>query len=63
MVNQHLLNAIGVGHPSLDRVCGIAQRIGLSAKLTGGGGGGCSIALIPPGLLFRPCDVGGTPSC
>lgn len=48
-VNQQLLNAVGVGHPVLDEVCGLAQRHGLSAKLTGGGGGGCAITLVPPG--------------
>ena len=53
-MNQHLLNAIGVGHPALDRVCAVAQQFGLPAKLTGGGGGGCAIALIPPGtFLYR----------
>ena len=50
-INHHLLNAIGVGHPSLDKACAIAQQFGLGAKLTGGGGGGCAIALIPPGKL------------
>lgn len=57
MMNQQLLNAIGVGHPSLDRVCAMAQQFGLSAKLTGAGGGGCAIALIPPGWQCTPTDI------
>ena len=48
-INHHLLNALGVGHPALDKACAIAQKFGLGAKLMGGGGGGCAIALIPPG--------------
>ena len=52
-INQHLLNGLGVGHPSLDTVCQITKQFGLSAKLTGGGGGGCAIALLPTGQLDR----------
>lgn len=48
-MNQQLLNAIGVGHKALNQVCGIAQERGMGAKLTGAGGGGCAIVLIPPG--------------
>lgn len=59
-MNQHLLNALGVGHPAIDRVCSLAASLGLNAKLTGGGGGGCVIALLPSGenaprLLFIVC--------
>lgn len=48
-MNHHLLNALGVGHSTLDKVCQIVNQFGLTGKLTGGGGGGCAIALVPPG--------------
>ena len=48
LINQHLLNALGVGHHSLDQVLAIALQHGLAAKLTGGGGGGCAIILLHP---------------
>ncbi|OXB62167.1 hypothetical protein ASZ78_015349 [Callipepla squamata] len=47
-INQHHLNVIGVGHPSLDRLCRVTASHGLHSKLTGAGGGGCSITLLPP---------------
>ena len=47
-LNQHLLNAMGVGHPSLDQVVSLSAKYGLHAKLTGAGGGGCAFVLIPP---------------
>jgi mevalonate kinase len=50
-MNQQLLNALGVGHPAIDQVCSLAASLGLGAKLTGGGGGGCVIALLPTGKL------------
>ncbi|XP_068937730.1 mevalonate kinase [Petaurus breviceps papuanus] len=49
-MNQHLLNAIGVGHASLDRLCRVTASHGLHSKLTGAGGGGCSFTLLRPGL-------------
>ncbi|XP_019856997.1 PREDICTED: mevalonate kinase-like [Amphimedon queenslandica] len=49
-INHHLLNSIGVGHASLDKVHHMTSEIGLASKLTGAGGGGCAIALIPPGF-------------
>lgn len=48
-INHHLLNAIGVGHPSLDEVCKITAAQGLHSKLTGAGGGGCALSFIKPG--------------
>ncbi|XP_064460852.1 mevalonate kinase-like [Ornithodoros turicata] len=46
-MNANLLNALGVGHPRLDDVARIAADSGLTAKLTGAGGGGCAIILLP----------------
>ncbi|NXM67093.1 KIME kinase, partial [Serilophus lunatus] len=47
-INQHHLNVLGVGHPSLDRLCQVTASHGLHSKLTGAGGGGCGITLLPP---------------
>lgn len=56
-MNQGLLQALGVGHSSLSRICNItlessADRV--ASKLTGGGGGGCALTLFPSGtrLLY-----------
>lgn len=55
--NHCLLNAIGVGHESLERVCAIAKQKGrLHAKLTGAGGGGCAICLIDEGVTDEELD-------
>ncbi|XP_060927504.1 mevalonate kinase [Limanda limanda] len=47
-INQHHLNAMGVGHPDLDRLCRVTLTRGLHSKLTGAGGGGCGITLLRP---------------
>uniref|UniRef100_A0A8C4MKU1 Mevalonate kinase n=1 Tax=Equus asinus asinus TaxID=83772 RepID=A0A8C4MKU1_EQUAS len=52
-MNQHHLNALGVGHASLDQLCQVTTAHGLHSKLTGGGGGGCGITLLRPDLHFR----------
>ncbi|KAM4808058.1 mevalonate kinase [Rhinophrynus dorsalis] len=57
-INQHHLNVIGVGHPSLDRLCQVTASHGLHSKLTGAGGGGCAITLIRPDV--DPAVVEGT---
>ncbi|XP_014642531.1 PREDICTED: mevalonate kinase [Ceratotherium simum simum] len=49
-MNQHHLNALGVGHASLDQLCQVTMAHGLHSKLTGGGGGGCAITLLRPDL-------------
>lgn len=48
-MNHTLLVAMGVGHPALDAVCRTMSNVaGLTcSKLTGAGGGGCAITLVP----------------
>ncbi len=43
--NHELLNALGVGHPSLERLVVAARKYSYGAKLTGAGGGGSMVAL------------------
>ncbi|MBS7628144.1 mevalonate kinase [Candidatus Bathyarchaeota archaeon] len=51
-VNHGLLSAIGVSDISLERLVYAARAAGaFGAKLTGGGGGGCMIALAEAGRL------------
>lgn len=47
--NQELLETIGVSSPTLDQLIKTAREAGaLGAKLSGAGGGGNMIALVPP---------------
>ncbi|CAG8518060.1 1164_t:CDS:10, partial [Scutellospora calospora] len=45
-MNHHLLNSLGVGHPSLDKVREITAQYDLHTKLTGAGGGGCAFTFV-----------------
>ncbi|KAK4887587.1 hypothetical protein RN001_003858 [Aquatica leii] len=47
-INQCMLQALGVSHPKLDDICSILKRVGLCGKLTGAGGGGYAISIVPP---------------
>ena len=46
-VNHGVLTALGVGHVALDRIVALTQARGYASKLTGAGGGGCAVTLIP----------------
>ena len=46
-LNQMLLSGLFVSTPEIEQMCGSARAVGaLGAKLTGGGGGGCVVALV-----------------
>jgi cystathionine beta-lyase/mevalonate kinase len=44
--HMHLIN-LGVSHESLEEIRDITASLGLRTKLTGAGGGGCAVTLIP----------------
>ncbi|KAJ2742809.1 Mevalonate kinase [Coemansia sp. BCRC 34301] len=48
-INHGLLSTLGVSHASLERVRAITAAHSLASKLTGAGGGGCALTLIPHG--------------
>lgn len=49
-MNHNLLKALQVSHPKLDEICAVLTESGLRGKLTGAGGGGYAIAVVPPYL-------------
>ncbi|KAJ3392291.1 hypothetical protein HDU84_004556 [Entophlyctis sp. JEL0112] len=49
-LNHGILSALGVSHPSLEKIVAITRNYGLFTKMTGAGGGGCAITLIPEGF-------------
>ncbi|KAK8135413.1 mevalonate kinase [Apiospora sp. TS-2023a] len=50
-INHGLLYSLGVSHPRLERVRELVDYEGIGwTKLTGAGGGGCSITLMRPGV-------------
>jgi len=57
-INHALLCAIGVSHESLEKLIHAARNAGAyGAKLTGGGGGGCMIALAHAARLNRVAEA------
>lgn len=47
--NHELVTALGVGHEALERVRAKTAEKGLRTKLTGAGGGGCAVTIVPDG--------------
>ncbi|KAI9306044.1 mevalonate kinase-like protein [Cunninghamella echinulata] len=45
-INHCLLYALGVTHPSLEKIRNVTNVHGLTTKLTGAGGGGCAVTVI-----------------
>lgn len=56
-INQGFLNAIGVGHHSINKVCDITKEYGFYSKLTGGGGGGCVLTFLKDASKARVKEV------
>ena len=57
-MNHALLNACGVGHPRLEEIRLLLKSHQIAFKLTGAGGGGFGIALIPSGHFINLGFVG-----
>ncbi|KAI8841837.1 ribosomal protein S5 domain 2-type protein [Chytriomyces cf. hyalinus JEL632] len=56
-MNHGILTALGVSHPTLENIVNITAKHGLSTKLTGAGGGGCSLTLVPEGCQKAAVDA------
>ncbi|KAL1502558.1 hypothetical protein ABEB36_007683 [Hypothenemus hampei] len=54
-MNHSLLTSLGVSHEKLEEVMMILRRYGLVGKLTGAGGGGFAISILPP--AYDPEEV------
>lgn len=50
-INQGLLQSMGVSHSSIDTVIRTTLKHKLTSKLTGAGGGGCVLTLLPTGTV------------
>lgn len=51
-MNQALLQSMGVSHASIETVLRTTMKYNLTSKLTGAGGGGCVLTLLPTCILL-----------
>ena len=51
-MSQGLLQSMGVSHASIETVLRTTLKYKLSSKLTGAGGGGCVLTLLPTCILY-----------
>lgn len=51
-MSQGLLQCMGVNHASIENVLRTTLKYKLTSKLTGAGGGGCVLTLLPTRILF-----------
>jgi len=55
-MNQGLLQSMGVSHATIETVLRTTLKYKLASKLTGAGGGGCVLTLLPTRILFNYCS-------
>jgi len=55
-MNQGLLQSMGVSHATIETVLRTTLKYKLASKLTGAGGGGCVLTLLPTCILFNYCS-------
>ncbi|KAG8923460.1 cystathionine beta-lyase [Tulasnella sp. 408] len=51
--NHAHLVTLGVSHPALEKIREVTAERGLHAKLTGAGGGGCAVVLLPDAIADK----------